>query len=393
MRFGPRRSVAPAWAVDFSAATAGAYSAAALLALGSGGLVLTRSTAVASVQTSSATVDSSPGVDVPRIQYDGTVRGLLIEETRTNYCLASRASNTAPWSIDATVTANVDGGPDGSVGTLADRINTLSGHAGTHQGVTATGTDQVWSVWCRAASTTFTNQILIGTGGAGSKCASFAGVDTTWRRQSVYGTPATKHGYACEGENLTSISGGIAAGARDCYIDMAQYEIGKFPTSFIFTTAAAAVTRAGERLRHDKPTAILVAGRLSLAFAFYPLGASTEYLANMRLWTIDASNYAEVDFTTRVVSVVVGGVTVTLGALPTWNRLNLLEVWIESGGGISATLAKARVNGGSVTDLGTGAAQAAIVPGANALEFLCSGTANQLSAAVKSLSNVKPAYA
>lgn len=384
-------SVAPAvWAIDASGLTPGAYSAASLFTLGTGGLVLTRASA-ATVQTSATTVDSTPAANVPRVRSDGTITGLLLEESRDNYCQFSRGQLNSPWVSDATVTVDTAAGPDGAV--VADRVNTLSTHSGSRQPFTAPGTDQTWSVWTRATSGTSSQQLLVGSGGAGSKCVSSASIDTTWRRMVVTGNSATKIAYVCEGENLTSVPGGIAAGARDCIVDMAQYETGKFPTSFIYTSGAASATRAGERLRHDTPSALLVAGRLGLAFALYPLGASTEYIANMRLWTIDASNYAEVDFSTRVVTVVIGGVTRTLAALPTWSRLDLLEIWIAAGDGSSLTLAKARINGGAVTDLGTGAAQAVVSPGGNPLEILCAGTAAQFSAVVKSLGNTQPAWA
>lgn len=392
MLFGPRRSVAQGWTVDFSTATPGVMSAAALLAFGGGGLVYTRASA-ATVQTSATTVDTSPAVDDLCIFSNGTITGPQHEETRTNYCQFSRGQSNSPWFSDTTVTVDTAAGPDGSV--VADRVNTSSGHSGARQSITATGTDCTWSIWCRAASGTTSQQLLLGSGGAGSKCVSTASIDTTWRRMSVYATPATKQVYVCEGEDLSSIPGGIAAGARDCIVDMAQFEIGKGPSSFIYTSSAAAA-RAGGRLRQNNPAALLVGGRLPLLLEFNALWASSDYTANYAIWTLDANNYAIVDYTTRIPTIVIAGVSRTLAALPSWaSPMTRVGIWIEAGGGSLLTSGKVRVGGtgGTVTDLGTAAAQPAIVPGANALDLLCSGPSSVFSNIGGLYSTIKPSWA
>ena len=80
-----------------------------------------------------------------------------------------------------------------------------------------------------------------------------------------------------------------------------QSEEAAFATEYIPNDinppTAGTATRAGERIYTLTTSDWLHSSRLGLYVKLQPKGSSSQYTANMRLWTIDASNYCEIDKT------------------------------------------------------------------------------------------------
>lgn len=385
------------WRVDFTAVNAGPLSAGALLTLGSGGLVLTRASSATVQDSALSVVTAGIGVDVARVSdIGGGKKGLRIEEARSNVIQYARDLSQlggVAWGGAFTRTAGQTG-VDGT--SVAYRIDVTSGNAlGENTGSNPAGGPTTASTWLRSLAGAAVPNVNLYRSLTG-RIATAAVVGTTFQRVSISGPTGSETVSLCpvDGRDWSTL-GGIGAGARAFVVDGCQRELGGFPTSLI-VTAGATGTRAGERLRHDTPASLLASGRFSLEVVLWAEGASTEYSANLRVWTFDVSNYAEIDKTTRVLTVVIGGVARNLGALPVWSRDSKIELFIAAGGGAIGTKAKVRIDGGTVTDLGTGAAQAAVTP-AGAVEFMCSGTSAQFSCMAASLeafpANGSPAWA
>ena len=115
-----------------------------------------------------------------------------------------------------------------------------------------------------------------------------------------------------------------------------QVEVGKYATNLIPSPAAAAnAARAGFRV--SIPLSRYVRGGVFRAvLTTVPHGAATEYdgdSATIRLWTIDANTYAEVNTTTRVLTVSVNGVARVAGVPLWWLRGHRVQWSWEVGGG------------------------------------------------------------
>lgn len=392
-RYPSADTAAPAaWSsASFGALTPGASDAPTILALGSGGLVLTR--AAVSGAGGSATVQSAAAsvtvigatADIPRVYSDGTRTGLLLEEPRTNVLQYARDMSNPFWGGTATKTSG-QVGIDGT--SVAYKIDVTSGNgfgetAGTNPGSSTTST---LSMWARsAAGTTAPNLNLFRS--ALGRIATSVTVGTTFARVALTASTdsETVTAVPVDGRDW-SLIGGLAAGARSHIVDCMQRETGSGASSAIITAGAVA-TRAADVLKHSTPSQLLSGGRLGLLITFSPLWSSADYAlnaGNLAIWAC-GSDLAIVNKTTRVLTVTIAGVTRTLGALPTWAALDTLEIWIAAGGGTS-TLARVRVNGSTVTDLGSTTSLTAIVPGANPIYFLCNSTASTFSSVVSSIS-------
>lgn len=212
------------------------------------------------------------GVDVRRIENRGLGDTLLMEGSRQNVLLRSReAADATDWLTFGviTMTAAYANGPDGTA--KGDRANASSGSA-RYQGTSIASS--VMTVWSRQVAGSGTRQVRQGTNGV--NVATFGTTGTTWARQEV-ANPNTGAGQSTtvECEDLSG-SGGTTAHAEDVIVDLAQLELGVFPSSPIRTTTAA-VTRGADSLSYavgQYPESVLTAG---FRLTFAPICTSAEF--------------------------------------------------------------------------------------------------------------------
>jgi hypothetical protein len=226
--------------------------------------------AITFTRASDATYFDANGVlqtaanDTPRFDHDpadGSSKGLLIEEARTNVLTYSSDFSNAAWLKNLTVvTADQDTAPDGTA--TADLIDASSETNGGYPGQVASVTANAFtaSVFAKKGTTDFL-RIRLDTGGGTSVQALFdvdsgtAGTPSAGVTSSIqavgsgwYRCAAT---YTFAGAASSSIAFQPAAAIDNngptgtLYLWGAQLEAGAFPTSYIPTTTAAA-TRAAD---------------------------------------------------------------------------------------------------------------------------------------------------
>ena len=213
---------------------------------------------------------------IPRIEYaaDGTVKGLLVEEARTNLITYSEEFDNADWNKNnSTVTANAATAPDGIA--TAEKLveNTATGvhHLSQTQAVPlSTHTLSVYvkketRAWVRLsiAGASYasvygdytTNRSAYfdlengvkGTIGSAFAASSIASVGNGWHHISVSfvgaNNPDNEHQIGIAPSDLSSVYTGD--GTSGIYIYGAQLEAGAFPTSYI-PTSGSTVTRAAD---------------------------------------------------------------------------------------------------------------------------------------------------
>lgn len=291
------------------------------------------------VQTSASTVARWAFVaNLPRIGIlaDGGI-GLVLEPPRRNELVQSR--DLSVWTAGvATLTSNAAAGADGSV--LADRVAVASGQYGPNQtptGLTSSA-PYVFSQWVRRGQTgvASTHGFWQQDGTTAAVIATEVGaLADSWQRvangvQTLGAATTAVTAESCEGRAV----GGLVAQARDTMIDFSQVEQGKYPTSPLVSGASKA-SRAGYRVAI--PISRYVRGGVFRAvLTTVPHGAATEYdgdSATIRLWTIDANTYAEVNTTTRVLTVSVNGVARVAGVPLWWLRGHRVQWSWEVGNG------------------------------------------------------------
>ena len=203
--------------------------------------------------------------NVPRIEYDatGAVKGLLIEEARTNLLPYSLLAHGSGWTQQyATLTLGATTAPDGTskASSLVESTST-SKHQCYSTGI-VTGVTTTYSIWIKAntrseilvsfatagqAKGAFFNLLTgeVGTVYSGYSASIVEGVDG-WYRCSVTFTPSSSGTYypavmmsVSEGSSYTG------DGTSGIYLWGAQVEAGSFPSSYIPTTGSTA-TRAAD---------------------------------------------------------------------------------------------------------------------------------------------------
>lgn len=294
------------------------------------------------------------GNNVRRIEDRGDGLGpmLLMEGSRTNYALQSRALDNAAWTAGtATVTANQNGGPDGA--TLADRVNATSGQAGPSEASKGQVAFSVASAWARAVSGTVQHQMVLSQGGT-ALAAKATARSTTYGRSEVSGncTPGSAGVIPLDASDRSGIGGQVAT-AQDAYIDLVQIESGHWPTSAIRTTAAA-VTRAADALSYaagQYPAAFCDRG---VVFAFAPDCSSAELAASATqfcpVWLGAGSANGIFVSSSLVVSAWLSNAQKIASSPISWSRGQLLTITVRPSAG---TLTIAGASSGNGTYSGT----------------------------------------
>jgi hypothetical protein len=181
----------------------------------------------------------------PRIDYDPStldVRGLLVEEERTNLLTYSNDASNAAWALltSASKTANYATSPDGTSNANRAVFTTAVGDGVHNLYTTASGAGVTYtfSVWLKSNNGSSQLVRLKNTHAAVLDNFLEVTVTTSWQRFSL---TVTNGGSAGSGQfgGIVNATDGVA---KDILFFGGQLEIGAFATSYIPTTAAT-VTR------------------------------------------------------------------------------------------------------------------------------------------------------
>ena len=242
----------------------------------------TFSNAITFTRASSATYFDSTGVlklassNVPRIDYNPVtlaIRGMLVEEQRTNLITYSEDFNDAVWNKSSTtITSNATTAPDGLVS--ADKLvedTATAGHFVQRGLLTITNTTAyVGSIFLKAGERTKADVLVYRGATYGginvdltngtftapqtatttdlSSVSSVTAVGNGWYRVAIPftsdGTQGTINARLSNGTTTTYTGDGTSGS----FVWGAQLEAGAFPTSYIATTSAAATRSADDAL-------------------------------------------------------------------------------------------------------------------------------------------------
>jgi hypothetical protein len=332
-------------------------SAALVTALAAKGLVLTRASS-ATVQTSATTVVTSGiGVDAPRVGNAGYGQGLVLEGARTSYARSSEDMSSAYWGTPASITANTGTAPNGTA--TADRYTPigLSSHS-LSQGYFTVGTSTYTaSVWLKQNNVRSLNyHTYVNPPGTFTlvEGAYQGGLPTgEWVRKIYTSTASVAPGVAMNHYINYELANGYTGNVEVWGYDA---QAGNFPTEYIPTTTAD-VTRAADQLVYTGD--LVSSGRIGIEFQFIPKMSSAEALGStLVLWQASTAPFDYVGIGTggnamairNSVAAYSSGVT-----LMTWNRHDVVNLFVEAGGGALASRAWYRKNGGAAIALDTGA--------------------------------------
>ena len=215
------------------------------------GVTFTRAS-TATYTDSTGTIQTA-AVDQPRWDYaGGSLRGLLIEEARTNTFLWSADAGNAWWGkVSAVVaapvvTANSAVAPDGTTTAARVVMPAVSGATAnclvnTPNPTVSAGANYCASWWLRGA--VGGERLVLATTADGSNFLNTQiTLTTNWQRYTLSTNLSAGSWYYEYGVDLR-IAGQTPTPAQTFYVWGAQNEAGGFPTSYIPTTSAAA-TRA-----------------------------------------------------------------------------------------------------------------------------------------------------
>lgn len=354
------------------------------------GLTFARASSGHTVQTGDSTIVTT-GItsnDIGRIGRlsDSHSRGLFIEPARTNSCRYSRSMNVAPGALNGSVTYTTGRtGPDGTTNAIRGQIG--SGAYANYDTVPSSGafasnTQMVFSAWVKQGSGSGAYQFNAAYGGTtGAAAGGIAGANWSRVASATFTYPAGSACYPVGWDGRANATISSSAGARDCEIDFAQVEAGKYPTSAIITSGGSSATRAAERLTIDstRATQATVNGRLGFYVRFRAIAALTEMDGSAEgqiLLGVGSTCYVWISPSSRYILLGDGGskYSQTANSVITWARGDLVEMVMEIGNGVSAF--RWRINGGSVNTAAFTARNDSLDPivPSSGLDVLCAGT-------------------
>lgn len=207
------------------------------------------------------------GVNQPRFDYDpvtGELKGLLVEESRTNVLTYSDQFDNAAWSTyNCTITPNTIISPDGTLSTDTFTYGGLAAVVYRTYSQNGTYTASVYGKfntlrWLKLDSVYTTPQafaffdLQTGTLGTVSNCtAAMTSIGNGWYKCSITytTTSAASARFSIYGTDTNGSTSGT--NGTSFYIWGAQLEAGSTPTSYIPTTSTT-VTRSADQLSINK---------------------------------------------------------------------------------------------------------------------------------------------
>jgi hypothetical protein len=381
-------NISPLWSVDFTsfALSTGSNGTTTTAGLTAKQLSFSRASD-GSVQTSATTmVGSVGGSNIAAIGDRGQGRGLRLDQGLVQ--VWNGYEDMSSWTVGtgAVITQNVGGvtAPNGTTGTVdkVDFTGAANGVGVYKAGGGATpGATRTTSVWLRAVSGT--SSFLMQDPQGNPLRERLVVLDTNWQCVQVVAVCNT----TTIGIQFTKYD----SQATPFYVWGAN--LADQPVATDTRTIGFLATQAAERLWHTAPAAIIDSGRLTLAFDLLPSGREVDYLAAVRLWTIDASNYCEMS--AGVVTVVIGGVsysTPNAAFFATGYTGDVLRILVAAGGGTLNTVVKVQTRDG-VRTLGTSASPQGVISTPSTIDLLCNGAASEFIGLVQKIEAWPAGYA
>lgn len=320
-------------------------------------------------------------------------------------------TNATIWPRSGTVVvASVGAGPGGT--TLAFRQSNI---AVTREGciadpVPAVAAFHCGSVWVRRNASNDASEIQViliddAKSVNGQAVYKFAtGVDiisrSAWRiinvRQLLSVSPRMYLGESNNYTSQASYGGGKPSATMDYEVFLPTLEAGKYQSDPMPSRA-----RNGERLTLPSTASafsrLFRSGRLGMYAKVSMKGSSVDFATDFyfAIDANDATSFVKFDKTTRLLTISIGGVT-NVTTLPLyWIKWDLMEIWIAAGGGVASKVSYRLAIDGVVQAPTlmtlTGSALGSWTPSGN-VDFLCNGTANQLSAIVHKIDDAEPSW-
>lgn len=281
--------------------------------------------------------------------------GIRLAPERTNKYGYSRSANLASGTTgQSCVYTTGQTSPDGT--TNAIRGQSPSGGYSRFHNITGVTGGHILSAWVSKGAGSGEYQVVAAySGTTGAAVKGTAG--SSWSRviANAFPYPSNATAYVNPWDGRANATLGSLAGARDCNLDLIQFEEGREASDVIITSGGVSATRAIERLKIKQEDArrLVSGGRCSFYFKFRALSAAIGMDTTKEGWLFKSVGVTP-SFSAQILGnsqqlVVSDGVNQSITATLqfSWVRGDLVEIWLEVGNG--KTLAKWRINGGSIT--------------------------------------------